>query len=145
MLSLQSCAVGALAVFLLVGQAAAGPQISRQIVVTDDFVENEITWSNHETTYRYRLKVIAVDGRLELCGAGQHLLTRRSQTMAVLRSTWLEMNGRKIVPNLLFLAEVPRKVPLLGAQANCVATNEKVPTTEPSFRLNGATIARRME
>lgn len=129
----------AAAIFLGIGPAAVAEaqEITRQISVDGSFGEGYVNWPGLPGGYHFKARVIAVDGRLELCGVGAFTdAYTRSTEQQVLRDTKFTMNGEPILEDLTFFARVNRKRDLGGATANCARTNAAVPNGDVAFDID---------
>ncbi|MDH3263789.1 MAG: hypothetical protein OEM24_07310 [Paracoccaceae bacterium] len=129
----------AAAFFVGIGPAAIAEaeEISRQVPVDAEFGEGSVRWNGLPGGYFFKARVIAVDGRLEVCGVGAFTdAYTRSQETAVLRETKLTMNGQPILEDLSFFARVNRRRELDSATANCRRTSASVPRDEATFGID---------
>ncbi|MDF1871328.1 hypothetical protein [Vannielia sp.] len=114
------CALG------VAGEAAAKNKVTRQIKVDDSFQREEIK-GEEAKGYVIRYKIIAVDGVVELCGAGysRNAMFKRT-AKSVLRGLSLEMNGKKIIRNFTFFNDVRGELSSLDGQlANCASSGKR--------------------
>ena len=130
----------ALALSLIAGQASqavAQSNISRQIPVDGDFIDSEISWQSLPGGYQFKLNVIAVDGKFEVCGVGTstNAQTRRFERR-LLRGAKFTVNDRPILTDLSFFNRVSRPSQLDTAIANCRATGVAVPRGRVSFGID---------
>lgn len=116
---------------------AEAQEITRRIPVDADFGDGHVSWRGLPGGYYFKARVIAVDGRLELCGVGVFTdAYTRSTEQQVLRDTKFTMNGEPIIADLTFFARVNRKRDLDGATANCASTNAAAPNREVTFDID---------
>jgi hypothetical protein len=121
--------VGAALFCMVPGASDAKKPVSRTVPVTEAFYEDRIAWNGDIISYKARWMVIAVAGKLEVCGAGQFMdATSAIATRNVLYSSSIKLNGKNILKDMTFFAEVPKKVNLVGSKAACRATGVAVPT-----------------
>lgn len=122
--------VGAALCCMMPGASDAKQAVSRTVPVTEAFYEDRIAWSGGDiVSYKARWTVIAVAGKLEVCGAGQFMDSNSAiATRNVLYSSSIKLNGKKILKDMTFFTEVPQKTNLVGSKAACRATGVAVPT-----------------
>lgn len=136
MRALLCVALGALALHAA-GPLAAHQDITRQIPVDAGFGDGSLTWPGLPGGYHFKLRIIAADGRLEICGVGVFTdAYSRSQERSVLRAAKFKMNGRTILEDLSYFARVNRRSDLDRGTANCRATSAAIPQAEVSFEID---------
>lgn len=120
--------------FCLAFAVSAADANDFSISVDDRFSEDEITWQGDVSgnAYVFVFDIRAKDGWLYLCGAGKFTdPTLRNATRNILRSSFLEYNGKKVLKDISYFATVPFQNDLKSAKATCRAT------TVPSNVRNG--------
>lgn len=116
-----------MALFISLGSASA-QGISRHIAVDDSFAEGELGWQGLPGGYEYRVKIIEVNGVLELCGVGAFTnMTARNAAVKMLRGAELKINGRTVLRNFFYFNKVNRASQLNRAMASCKSTGTRVP------------------
>jgi hypothetical protein len=108
--------------------SATAQDISRQIPVTEDFNDGELSWSGLPGGYVFRAKLIVVEGVVEFCGVGVYTNAQvRPTATHMLRGAELKLNGRVALRDFSFFNRVNRERQLAGATANCKSTGMPLP------------------
>ena len=128
-------AMGAVAMGTVV---EAKPKVVRQIPVTKEFITDEIKPSTNPKGYKFKMRMIVVDGIIEICGVGVHrdAMLRRSAT-EYLRNPTLSMNGKVIMRDFRFFNTVKSVKALETAKANCASTGTRAPKGKPKWSWGG--------
>ncbi|WP_141246534.1 hypothetical protein [Actibacterium ureilyticum] len=119
--------------------AAQAADVVAQRKVADNWPEFELNWRGGSGSKGalYRLAPFHENGKMLICGAVQYLDTGNyRQTRSVLRGATLTVNGRVVVKNFSFMNRIKKNEPLIGAQANCVATGADYPRKFDEFRVD---------
>ncbi len=113
------CSIGAT-------QAQAGSVIGTD-KVADNWVEDQIRWSNGPPSYKFRWTVRVDKGAVILCGAGRWVSGNlRTQTKAVIKDMGFFVDDALYHKDMTFFATV-RGSKLIGARANCISTGKAPP------------------
>ena len=97
-------------------------QITRQIPVTDDFLEGSIGLSGAPGGIEYRLKILEANNYIELCGAVAYTNAQaRAAYQAFLRDSAFVINGQKVIKNLTYWNTSNHRA-WGSARANCRST-----------------------
>jgi len=108
--------------------SASAQDISRQVPVTDDFGDGELSWQGLPGGYEFRVRIIVVEGIVELCGVGAFTNAQvRSTATRMLRGAQLKLNGRTVLQDFRYFNTVARPNRLNTAVANCKSTGTRVP------------------
>ena len=122
--------------FVFAGPVSAQNAVTRTVPVDENFAEGGIKWSGAGGGYEWRIRLISVDGGLELCGVLAYDGSfSRSNDRRVLRATKLTMNGKPIIQDFNYFAKVEKRTGFKGAVSNCARTSAKTPTTAVEFDI----------
>ena len=100
----------------------AHSQITRQIPVTDDFLEGSIGLRGDAGGIEYRLKILEANNYIELCGAVAYTNAQaRAAYRAFLRDSAFVINGRKVIKDLTYWNTSNHRA-WGSAKANCRST-----------------------
>lgn len=116
--------------------AQAG-EATREIPVTDKFVDGSMTWSGMPGGYEYKWKIFITDGMYEVCGVGVYTSNRaRQASRNVMRRAWVEnKEGQKLMRDMRFFSRVKQPEQLATAMATCKSTGQPAPIGDWSVRL----------
>ena len=119
------------ALFLGVAGAEAAPNVTRQIVATEDFFEDGVRWRGAPTTYVFRFAVLVNNGVIEVCGVGAYRSgSLRAETRTILRSLTVFLGDEPYLKDFTFFAKARNPNKLVGAKANCASTGKAPPSKQ---------------
>ena len=107
------------------------------VPVTKDFNESEIEWTGgHPHSYVYVWDVIASNGKIAVCGAGQFAdPTTRNASLGAMRKGFITMGGKKILTDLSFFNKVKKPADIYASKATCRLTNASIPSKQQDIYL----------
>ena len=120
------------------GNAAPAAGELPTVPVTKDFSEMDVSWDGgYGKGYVGRMKILASDGMLIVCGAGAYVnVSNRSQSKTILKRAKLTMNGQTILKDFTYFTEVASEDAVIGAPAKCQATSAAVPKADAKFGVD---------
>lgn len=109
---------------------------TREIPVTDKFVDGKLTWSGRPG-YEYKWKIQITDGMYEVCGVGVNTSNRsRQASRNVMRRAWVEnKEGQKLMRDMRFFTLVKKPGQMATAMATCKSTGQPAPKGNWTVRL----------
>lgn len=111
------------------------------IPVDSDFQDSDITWQGDAAGkgYLFVWDIRVGDDYVYLCGAGKFTDPSTQQiTRQVLRKSFVEYNGKKVLKDISFFAKVPFNADLRSAKATCRATTVPANAANGDFTLKTA-------
>lgn len=110
-----------LALCALSPMAASANPVVAQVPVDATFGEEKLEWSGGvPPSYYWKMKLIAQNKRLLLCGVGAHTNAQfRSGNTQVLRAMSLTIDGKATLSDFTFFAKAATRRALDSATANC--------------------------
>ncbi len=99
-------------------------------------MDDEITWGGLPGGYVFKIKLLVVDGVIELCGVGSftNMMSRPAATK-MLRGAKLMMNGRSILEDFYYFNKAGSERLLETAPAYCKSTGVRLPRN-PDFDID---------
>ena len=122
-------------IMLASGANAKQIEITRQIPVDETFVDFSAGNSDgFAGGIETRMKIIAPDGVIELCGAIAYTNPQlRNIYKKILRNTYFKVNETPVFKGLHYFNNAKRAKSLGTSKANCRSTGVKVPKGKPEF------------